>query len=505
MGLDTNTPSPILTARCATGANVVLIMQRICLALTIALAALSAKAAPAPAGSLATPPPPPWEKSEWDKTVDGIKQPVDWFSWGTDLRVRNEYFHNAQTLDPHAAYNEQDYFRFRGRIWTSITPVKPLSLNVRLTSEPRVWNNDASYSPFRGKSGTDWTYGIFDQLNLQWKSGREHRITLTVGRQDISMGENWLTLEGTPYDGSWTLFMDAARLTYEMQEAQTTFDLVGFAQKAEVDAWIPVINNQERLMTDQDENGFILNIANRSVKGLTAEGYFIYKHDDMVPGGKYGDNADIYTIGSRVSGSATPHLKYYLEAAYQFGHKMDTNVQHPTISTQARDLEAYGANGRLTYLFRDKMNNQLSFQAEYLSGDDPSTYDDEMFDILWGRYPRWSELYNVYSYVPESRVGQTGNLYRFGPSWTFTPTKKLDCSLTYFALFADEAVPTRVANHIPFSQDGNFRGHYFQAWAKYKFNRHLSGHLWAETVLPGNFYTYDDPMTFLRAEIYLTF
>ena len=44
-----------------------------------------------------------------------------------------------------------------------------------------------------------------------------------------------------------------------------------------------------------------------------------------------------------------------------------------------------------------------------------------MFDVLWGRWPRWSELYNIYSYIPESRVGQTANVHRFGPGWSLNP------------------------------------------------------------------------------------
>ncbi len=44
-----------------------------------------------------------------------------------------------------------------------------------------------------------------------------------------------------------------------------------------------------------------------------------------------------------------------------------------------------------------------------------------MFDVLWGRWPRWSEMYNIYSYVQETRVGQTANLYRFGPTWSLSP------------------------------------------------------------------------------------
>ena len=29
---------------------------------------------------------------------DEVKNPVDWFSWGGDFRVRNEYFNNALSL-----------------------------------------------------------------------------------------------------------------------------------------------------------------------------------------------------------------------------------------------------------------------------------------------------------------------------------------------------------------------------------------------------------------------
>ena len=47
-----------------------------------------------------------------------------------------------------------------------------------------------------------------------------------------------------------------------------------------------------------------------------------------------------------------------------------------------------------------------------------------MFDVLWGRWPRWSEMYNIYSYVHETRVGQTANLIRFGPTWSVNPTKE---------------------------------------------------------------------------------
>ena len=66
-----------------------------------------------------------------------------------------------------------------------------------------------------------------------------------------------------------------------------------------------------------------------------------------------------------------------------------------------------------------------------------------MFDVLWGRWPQWSEMYNIYSYVNETRVGQTANLIRFGPTWSVDPIKDMNFSLSYNALFADQDVPTQ--------------------------------------------------------------
>jgi hypothetical protein len=114
--------------------------------------------------------------------------------------------------------------------------------------------------------------------------------------------------------------------------------------------------------------------------------------------------------------------------------------------------------------------------------------------------------------VQETRVGQTANLYRIGPTWSVNPMKNMDFSASYAALFADQDVPTRNINETffgsgqgPFSNDGNFRGHYFQAVLKYKFNTHVSGHLWGECLLPGDFYVSNSTMSFLRAEIMYRF
>jgi len=510
-------------------------------AITQAQTTPTTPAAPAaPAVSVAaTPVPPP--PTAYDKWEEEVKNPVDWFSWGGDIRVRNEYFDNAVSLttDPKlsplfAPVHEQDYFRFRGRLWASFFPTNDLTLNVRLAAEPREFMKPSTMDTYLYQSGMQWRYGIIDSLNVQWKKPLDLPATLTVGRQDIFIGDGWLVGDGTPEDGSFTYFLDSARFTYDLKDQHTTIDAIGIVQYARPDAWLPTIGRsgsvpgdpEPLLLTDQNEKGVILWIANKSLPAANLDGFFIYKHDTRIndsPEASFGDNADIFTIGGQVSGLLEDHWKYSAEGAYQFGRKQDPILlnqggSNPVLAPGAqttgfRNINAFGMNSKFTYLFKDQWNNQLSLSCEFLSGDNPKTGNDEMFDVLWGRWPRWSEMYNAYSSIAEARPGQIGNLIRFGPTWNVNPIKDMDFSLSYYALFADQDVPTRPLNQAfglpaaatPFSNNGDFRGHYLQSILKYKFTKRLSGLLMGECLFPGDYYVSRNVMDFVRAEITYTF
>ena len=56
-----------------------------------------------------------------------------------------------------------------------------------------------------------------------------------------------------------------------------------------------------------------------------------------------------------------------------------------------------------------------------------------------------------------------------------------------------------------FSGDSKFRGHFIQSVLKYKFNAHVSGHLWGECLFPGDYYVNRNPIPFARAEVVFTF
>ena len=61
---------------------------------------------------------------------------------------------------------------------------------------------------------------------------------------------------------------------------------------------------------------------------MQIDGYFIYKRDTRTHTSvlSNGDNADIYTIGSKITGTPADHLSYSVEGAYQFGCKQDPMV-----------------------------------------------------------------------------------------------------------------------------------------------------------------------------------
>lgn len=425
------------------------------------------------------------------------------FSFGGDLRLRNEYFDNALALNDQAALHDQDFFRTRLRLWGSVSPVEDLALNARLAAEPRTWMRPSFAKQYTGL-GTEGRYVLFDALNAKWtNSSSENLVTVTVGRQDVQFGDTldwWLVADGTPGDGSWTSYFDAARLSVENKRTKARFDLVALSQRAMPGSALPILGAEKTYtLSEQNEQGVVAYLSLVPATDHRVDGYFIYKGDKAAVSA--GDTGDIYTVGGKWSGRASPSLTYGLEGAYQWGGKSDPTVR-PARSGR-RDLSAWGANGNLTFHFRDAVSGKLSLFGEYLSGDDPSTEGkDEMFDILWGRYPRWSDAY-VYSYVMETggRIAQLNNLLRTGLSYSLAPTKQDAVSISCSLLTAPEATPTRALSPGLFTTTGHDRGRLLQLTLKHRFSSRLSGLFCAEYLTQGDFYTHRDAQSFYRVEL----
>ena len=202
--------------------------------LTVALAQTTQPAAQA-SGQPAPQP------SAFEQFAKDVKNPAPWLTWGGDLRLRNEYFNNALALNEGAARHEQDYFRFRERLWLSITPVTNLSVNTRLASEQREWMKPSFVKQYGYREGLEERYVILDNANVKWNNAFDLPLSVTAGRQDIQLGDPlnwWLVCDGTPYDGSWTMFLDSIRASYDAKDIKTKFDLIYIYQNALPDEWV---------------------------------------------------------------------------------------------------------------------------------------------------------------------------------------------------------------------------------------------------------------------------
>jgi hypothetical protein len=448
-------------------------------------------------------------QSDFEKWCQCIKQPCSWFCWGADLQVRNVYQNNNTTLNSNQTVvingqqeraNETEYTRFRARVWGTFALSEDVEFNARF-----LWEAFNFYEPEFQEHVTN-SQGEFDSLNFKFKNLLDTQSTLTVGRQDIFIGDGWLVAEGTPFDGSLTGFFDAVRYQWELANINTTADLIYIHNEANPNAWLHPINEPDPPFwnAEQDESGAVAYFTNKSVENTDISPYFMYKKAESQPQihGTY--QGELYTPGLRVAQKVDENWRWRAEAAYQFGYSdKATPGKDQTVS-------AWGANSAVQYFLNDPMNNNFRLQYEYLSGDEPDSGKYEGFDILWGRWARWTDLYAyTFAFEQNGRIADYTNLHRIGPGWGISPCDKVTIDTDYYLLFADQSANVSAPGTNPqaFSSNGFFRGQLIESVLAYKLNKHISGHLKGELFFPGNYYSdnNNDIATFLRAEVVLTF
>jgi len=410
---------------------------------------------------------------------EGVDAVLPGLSWGADVRLRSEYLDDAK-LDDQAGSAEVWRQRFRARLWTTVQPADRLSFTARLSTEPRYFARPDIDDPWQRDEA------LIDQLFFDWKSTGPRPIRARVGRQDIVLGDEWLVRRGTPGDSSRTNFFDAVRMTLTLDDRGSDVDLIGLRNHAN-SAWLARPFNDAGLdLAEQDASGAILYARHRRFVETELDSYFIYKHNDKVAGN--GNDAEIYTFGTRLAGALSHQWDYSAEFAPQFGYKNDT------------DIRALGLRGRLAYTLEDAWDSRLSLGYEYRSGhDDP----DGAFDILWGRHG--GNIANIVGPLGtlEGQVCHPSNFHLIRLGWTARPTEAVCLACDWGPMFRDN---NPFAGTAGFSDDGRLRGQLVTGTAQYAVNRHARTYVLCETFFPGDYYEspQDQAGTYLRWEVMLT-
>ncbi len=447
--------------------------------------------------------------------------PAPAWSGGLELRLREVGINNANALDDASVSAERHFQRYRLRAWGQFQPGDSLTANARLMWEGRHYNE-----PDAPAAGYDTSYSgalMFDNLYVQADKVGGLPLKLKLGRQDIILGNGWLMLDGSPLDGSRTLFFDALRATWS--GGHNSVDAIVLKQNPRTSL---TLDGKVEDQTEQNEKGLVLYLRNKYSPDTTLDGFYFYKDNSFASGSILNgarrtnngftipvaadpsDSGHVNALGGRIETQYSPTWKLRAEAAAEWGTR-----QVGVLASQ--DMRGFGFNGRATHSLGGAWNKRVHVGYEYLSGDDPDTTSrNEAFDPLWGRWPQWSELYGPYTYGAETRTGETTNLHRLNLGWVAQVHPMAELSLDYHALFADQntkcgpggvTCTSAPAPGLGFSTHDKFRGHLVTAWLRAKFNKNISGHLLAEYFMPGDYYVTpkDDNAYFLRAELNLTY
>lgn len=465
-----------------------------------------------------------------DLCMDTFHHPFDGLEMGLDLRLREVYAHNFVSLNdqfgdagnvggiPPANANDNHWQRIRTRWFTKWTLSPDVTFNTRL-----VWEFWPITDPERyhingmknlAKQNTDFREMIFDWMNIQWKNAFDAPMTLTVGRQDIILGTGWLVLDGSPADGSRTIFFDAVRATIDMTE-KTKLDLIGIVQYDDESKWMKPINHRDWIHTTQktDEKAFIAYLTDRSIENTQLEAYYIYKNEEPSEwadgangSGKWwatgeGLDSEIHTFGGRVAQNLDTNWSYSVEVAKQWGRRDE------------QSMTGLGSNNSLKYAFNDELKNELTFMYEYLSGDNRSTDQSEKFDTLWGDWPQYQRGGDLQSYIWsfEGATGEVANLHRTGVKHSFKPNKDWKMDTLYNLMWADQNGQPQAALAAPdtpiYSANSYFRGQMITGLLTYSCCKNFKTEFLLDYFIPGSYYDQSnrDHAIFARINVEWTF
>lgn len=401
----------------------------------------------------------------------------DQFKWGGDIRLREVYFDNIPTQGGGEVRGGANHFqRYRTRIFGEYHHSDSLYVRGRVVNEFRTGQAGSSENGWEPMDET-----IFDNLFIDWKTDL---WDIRLGRQDLIYGTGKVILDGTPLDGSRTIYFDAAKASFKGID-DTTVDFLAMYTSAQD----PIaIHSQDRDVVGRGGSGYTgaeagggIYIKNKTYEDLPWEAYFITKtkEDDINnPGNTITD--PINTFGTRL-------MPKWADGTF------DSNLEMAYQSTPEED--GYMIDALVNWNIGEEKKSKLGLGWYHLS---------EHWNPIFARWPQYSELY---VYGQAGAAGRWSNLSMPHIDFSISPTKKYTADFVLGYMFAPE-------DNGPGT--GHNKGFLFTWWNKmvlaekmFSEKDKLTGHILIELMEPGNYYTDaqrdEDIACFLRAELSYAF
>jgi hypothetical protein len=416
-----------------------------------------------------------------DAQMETVKKDPDlkFYFWE---RIRQESWDNTISLNDSPG-DSSTYLRLRTSLGGQWRPDETWEVNLRLTNENRTYL--APKSDPRLKKNFSINEVFVDQFNVKWRNPGKLPLTLTLGRQDLMLGEGFLIFDGGPLDGSRSAYFNALRLDYALKGKNTlTFF---FMRQPRTDTLLPILNDVQQPMLEQEEQGVGLYFSGGSKK-IQLDAY-LFRKDTFayaaLPAGA------LHVAGGRIVHPFSEKLSLAAEAALQLGKRGEK---------QRRGLGGYFHLDHKSG-WRFPLPGQLTLGGVYLSGDDPATERDEGWDPAFSRWPKWSDSF-IYLQARESRVADWSNFISLYGSLLFEPAEKVKLNLAWHHLLAAEKTP---ASSL-LSGGGKDRGDLFIIKITYDIGKNLAGRFIWEIFRPGGFYFVGaDAYNWIQFEMFFRF
>lgn len=397
--------------------------------------------------------------------------------WGFEQRVRNENWDNIMDFNDNTA-DTRNQIRYRTRLWVNV----PVSPNIDIFAGLNQETNQivVQRAPYRVDEI------IMDNAYIDFKKVFVKGLSLRVGRQNIIKGEGFLLLEGNPYDGSRSVYFNAVDLAYSFKKSK--LELIGIDDPVR-DRFLPRLNDHHKPLIEWNEQALGAYYTDKNLRNTTVEAYCFWKKEfgdtRASTNAQYQPDRHLYTAGGRAVHQLNKTWSVTGEFALQWGR------QHP--DTGVRGWGGYG------YVKRTSPRPGHPYLlAGYwgLSGDDPKTKNTvEGWDPLFSRWPKWSELY-LYTLFKEKGVAYWTNLGMWEGEAGWSPGK-----LGFRATYSHMGAYQPFAGSTKLYSSGLTRGDLYQGRVDFAMDKHWSGHVLWEQLLPGDFYATRNPSYFLRFEM----
>lgn len=447
------------------------------------------------------------------------------FDLGGEFRLRQELAHNIPGMPggpnsvlPKKYKKNLNHFRFRTQVWGRIDWDK-YTLFTRIANECR------EHIVKNGVRRKDRAYNFpdevfLDNLYLEGRGLVDDFIDFRIGRFDMFGAQGSLFeldhifVDGTPYDGSRSLYTDMANITFHTTE-NSQLDTFFLYDSSRNDIRWGTPQSRGRALNaihagddaDMDEWGGGVVWSQKAFDGaLPYKLYSIYKHnEDFSHKNRRYPDKQTTTIGVKLLPQITDELSFDLEGAKQFG-------------SFSNNKQVGGYMGYAAVDFHPKFKGEIKPYAKlsvlYLSGS-KHTYDPDHNDTSWD--PMWSR-----GDTSDSELFQYGTYYGFGwNSNMIHPKLKLGSKFgKYHSLYISSG-PMFADKQDGYGRadgDGTSRYKGLKSIARYDFPlliapKDASGvsrfeiycHIIGELFNPGNYYETSRPAYFIRWQVTFKF